>query len=173
MHHERRWRRAFRWSAAAALVCMTGFFLSPCEPMWVSAPRTARTNPPISWMLGLRRGMFQVSGNFVAERRGWRWRGQWDHTVLDYFPRRAPIVTIQRLKAVDARGGAWYFCVDLPLIYPALILGAAALFTGGRWAQLAHRRRRGWCWKCRYDRAGLTPATACPECGAIPLPASA
>ncbi|HYE63246.1 MAG TPA: hypothetical protein VD997_14720 [Phycisphaerales bacterium] len=169
MVHERRWRRAFRWSAAIAGVCMAGFFLSPFEPMWVSQPRMIQTSPPVSWMMGLRRGMLQASGNFAAERRGWRALGAWDHHKLDYFPRRAPLITLERMKTPAGTPGAWYFCLDLPLVYPAFAFGVTALATGARWARLAHRRRKGWCLRCRYDRAGLSPQAACPECGWTPV----
>jgi hypothetical protein len=32
-----------------------------------------------------------------------------------------------------------------------------------------HMRRRGSCWKCGYDRAGLNTGENCPECGAGPF----
>jgi hypothetical protein len=56
--------------------------------------------------------------------------------------------------------------VILPLWIPTLVL--ASLTTILLWEDLArrHRRRRGLCPSCGYDRRGLaTPTTKCPECG--------
>lgn len=46
---------------------------------------------------------------------------------------------------------------------------AATLFAGVRSVQHAvlgsHRRARGMCPSCAYDRQGLAPDAVCPECG--------
>lgn len=49
------------------------------------------------------------------------------------------------------------------LLYAAVIATVIACVEVVR---VAHRRRRGRCAWCGYDRSGLSAATACPECGA-------
>lgn len=48
-------------------------------------------------------------------------------------------------------------------IFYALLL--LALVRVPRMARRALRRRRGRCVSCGYDRSGLDPSSACPECG--------
>ncbi|CAG0994214.1 hypothetical protein PHYC_02465 [Phycisphaerales bacterium] len=64
----------------------------------------------------------------------------------------------------DSRGSR---TLMVPLYMPTFVVGAATFAVWRRdraaaW-RLAHPRA---CVKCGYDRAGLDPAVACPECGA-------
>ncbi len=56
------------------------------------------------------------------------------------------------------------FWLAIPLAYPALLAGAAAAILWS-WER---RRKPGACASCGYDRAGLSHAAACPECGNVP-----
>ena len=62
--------------------------------------------------------------------------------------------------------GGWFWALDLPLWMPLVPLATVAGVTNTR--ALRERRRRciNACAACGYDRTGLTPAVACPECGA-------
>jgi hypothetical protein len=54
--------------------------------------------------------------------------------------------------------------VQVPVVYIA-ILTAAPAFA----ARFVRKRREPWmCPSCRYDRRGLPPGAACPECGGLP-----
>jgi hypothetical protein len=55
------------------------------------------------------------------------------------------------------------------LLYPFLL---TALPAGLLWWKDRHGFGPGRCRKCGYDRAGLTAATNCPECGTPPVPAT-
>jgi hypothetical protein len=50
-------------------------------------------------------------------------------------------------------------------LYAVLI---ALPLAGPRWMRRVVRARRGRCVKCGYDRGGLAPGAACPECGTAP-----
>jgi hypothetical protein len=52
------------------------------------------------------------------------------------------------------------------LLYAATLLLPYALFHTIR---RLRRRREGLCPRCAYNRAGLAPSAACPECGTSPL----
>jgi hypothetical protein len=56
-----------------------------------------------------------------------------------------------------------YFII--PLWQPAAMCGVACLLLMCPDLRGLYRRRRGRCTKCNYDRHGLNPAAACPECG--------
>lgn len=76
--------------------------------------------------------------------------------------------------------GTWVFKIGshhfgpLPVLplWPGIALNTIfyAAIAWGLWRipvllRRARRRRRGWCIRCAYDRAGLAPGSPCPECG--------
>jgi len=65
--------------------------------------------------------------------------------------------------------GPGYRFFGLSLVYPIL---AASMLAALLWH--TDRRRFGphQCANCGYDRAGLSVARECPECGTVPTPAS-
>lgn len=52
-------------------------------------------------------------------------------------------------------------------LWPLAVVPGAAAFLLWRGELPARRRRLGQCVKCGYDRRGIDPAAACPECGAV------
>lgn len=50
----------------------------------------------------------------------------------------------------------------LPIWIP--IAAATTAWLGLQWRDCAHSRR-GWCYRCDYDRRSLPPGSPCPECG--------
>jgi hypothetical protein len=57
------------------------------------------------------------------------------------------------------------FVVILPLYIPLVVLALPTSILFHRDRRSARWARAGHCPNCGYDRAGLTPAAACPECG--------
>lgn len=85
-----------------------------------------------------------------------------------------------RRNAMSAGTGVWADAARTRLIWPVRLpiwpaVGISLLVTAAAWRldTLTRRRLRiGCCPKCGYDRAGLPPASPCPECDA-PRPAAA
>jgi hypothetical protein len=68
-----------------------------------------------------------------------------------------------RRDLIHAYSNGWIFGISV--LYPvALTLLPTALL----WYTDRRRARQGHCGSCGYDRAGLAPTAACPECGAKP-----
>lgn len=59
-------------------------------------------------------------------------------------------------------------CFALSLWALAAVAWQRSVLSRTRRAIEGHRRRRGLCGACRYDRRGLPTGQACPECGAVP-----
>lgn len=58
--------------------------------------------------------------------------------------------------------------VTLPHWFVSVVLAAIALRLWIPHRRSARRRALGLCSRCGYDRKGLAPAAACPECGETP-----
>jgi hypothetical protein len=88
--------------------------------------------------------------------------GPWP-TRSDWPPRSA----LTGYRALDR------FALPLLPLWPGFAINTAfyalllfALIRGPRVLRRELRRRRGRCGACGYDRVGLAPGAACPECGA-------
>jgi hypothetical protein len=85
------------------------------------------------------------------------WHGHSTPTDVLWWPHYASVGKPAYLREI------W-----VPLWIP---FAAAALPTGLLWRAQLRRRRRvrvGLCPACGYDRAGIAPDAACPECGKVP-----
>jgi hypothetical protein len=118
------------------------------------------------WSVAYFKGCMAIGNDWRGVVLIWNWRG-WDTDPPKRFGPRStgtPRSWVPRWERVPGR--AWY--VSMPLWIPgALALTATSL----AWRKdiLARRRARlNLCPKCHYDRAGLAPGAACPECGHSP-----
>lgn len=138
-----------KWAGAAAALLLAGAWAVTlrADAVYFTADGSA---------LGVSEGSAVLAGParmYAGLGFGWTPRGAWVRPALWSWS--------------WGHGAGWGpFTIAGPLWPPAVLCAAASAWA---WRLDERARRRalaGRCPRCRYDRAGLAPGAACPECGA-------
>ena len=148
-------RATVKWAGAIAAVVLLA--------MWGASERWCVNRETANWTFSLNRGSV-----IVIRHDGPSFRAPPGWYAVRYDA--SPAIRVWWLNAWDSSGGTRvlpFTGMLVPLWMPASL---TLLATLGAWrldARARHRARAGRCAQCNYDRAGLAPGAACPECGAF------
>jgi hypothetical protein len=170
----RRWiRKSAKWTctiAAAVVVGAAVFCLFRSVQFWYR-PQNTRTVVMVRLVGGrLEVYKWEISrGYSQGDRYEWRVEdpGAWSWGM--YYEEGSGRVWRGGIRPFVYGGPMALSGGGVTLLYPFLL---TAIPAGLLWWKDLRRFGPGRCRKCGYDRAGLTAATTCPECGTPPAPAT-
>jgi hypothetical protein len=170
----RRWfRKSAKWTStiAAALVVAAAVFSLFRSVGFEYISKGSKT----AWGVSVRGGQLIVGATsgynltLLHIHEGWEIEGPEEWKWLMYEDAGPAPAWRGGLAWHAASGPISDWNAGVTLLYPFLL---AALPAGLLWWADCRRSRPARCAECGYDRAGLTTAATCPECGTPPAPAT-